>query len=206
LCLTTTFSDISVAYLSEPGEPEAINQVDGLLIVPLDGNPLTNCTEFRDVLYLFKPVRTVGYNDNQDVPATWQSFVVDEGNGTCVHGIGSVLDSGAVNTDYLIIANYNGVMLFNGGFVEMELSYKIADYWYDHVDRTKLRAVEIINNTIAARIYIVLPDGTILFGDYDEGIDGQSIKWAHWSFNVFITTVEIVNIDVIVFGAKEIIP
>jgi len=98
VCLTTTYTDISVAYLSEPGEPEAFNQVDGVLIVPLDGNPLTNCQEYRDVLYLFKPVRTVGYHDNQDVPATWQSFVVDEANGAPVHGIGSVLDSGgAVN-------------------------------------------------------------------------------------------------------------
>lgn len=201
LCLTTTFTDISVAYLSEPGEPEAINQVDGLLIVPLDGNPLTNCTEFRDVLYLFKPVRTVGYHDNQDVPATWESFVVDEANGTTVHGIGTVLDSGSVNTDYLIIGNYNGVMLFNGGFVEMELSYKIHDFWFD-LDRTEFRAIEIINNTIASRVYIVLPTGNILFGDYENGIDGESIKWAHWTYHLFITTVEIINIDRIVLGAR----
>lgn len=201
LVLTTTFSDISVAYLSEAGEPEAINQVDGLLIVPLDGNPITNCTEFRDVLYLFKPVRTVGYHDNQDVPATWTSFVVDETNGTTVHGIATVLDSGSVNTDYLVIGNYNGIMLFNGGFVETELSYKIEDLWTG-LDRTKMRAIELVTNNITSRLYIVLPTGNVLFGDYTEGMDGASIKWAHWTFNMFVTTVEIISIDQIIFGFK----
>lgn len=201
LCLTTTYTDISVAYLSEPGEPEAINQVDGLLIVPLDGNPLTNCTEFRDVLYLFKPVRCVGYHDNQDVPATWESFVVDEAQGCPVHGIGTVLDSGAVNQDYLIIANYTGIRLFNGGFEDPELSYKILDFW-DLQDRTKFRRLEIINNTIAMRFYVILTDGSILFADYSQGMDHENIKWAHWTYQMFITTAEIIDIDKIVLGAK----
>ena len=202
--LTTTFSDISVAYLSQPGEPEAFNQVDGLLIVPLDGNPITNCTEFRDVLYLFKATRCIGYHDNQDVPATWESFVVDEANGTTVHGIGTVLDSGSVNADYLIIGNYNGVMLFNGGFVPSELTYKITNFWGD-LDRTKFRALEIINNTITSRFYVVLPTGNILFCDYENGLDFESIKWAHWTYHIFITTAEIVAIDHIVFGSKVVI-
>lgn len=201
LVLTTTFTDISVAYLSEPGEPEAINQVDGLLIVPLDGNPITNCTEYRDVLYLFKPVRTVGYHDNQDVPATWQSFVVDEANGCPVHGIATVLDSGSVNTDYLIIANYTGVKLFNGAFQDAELSYKIEKFWGE-LDRTKFRSLELIDNTIAKRIYIVLPTGNILFGDYENGLGHDAIKWAHWTYQIFITSVEIIEIDKIVLGAK----
>lgn len=201
LCLTTTYADISIAYLSEAGEPEAINQVDGLLIVPLDGNPLTNCQEFRDVLYLYKPVRTVGYHDNQDVPATWESFVVDEANGAPVHGVATVLDSGGVNADYLIVANYNGLNLFDGGYTRAELSYKIADFWFE-LDRTKFRAIEVVNDTITARIYVVLPDGTILFADFDNGLDHESIKFAHWTYNIFITTVEIISINKVVFGSR----
>lgn len=201
LCLTTTYSDISVAYLSEPGEPEAINQVDGVLIVPLDGNPITNCTEFRDVLYLFKLVRCVGYHDNQDVPATWQSFVVDETQGCPVHGIGSVLDSGAVNQDYLIIANYTGIRLFDGAFQDPELTYKILDFW-DALDRTQYRKLEIINNTVAMHFYVILTDGTILFCDYSQGMSHESVKWAHWTYEVTITTAEIIAIDTIVLGAR----
>lgn len=203
LCLTTTFTDISVAYLSEAGEPEAINQVDGVLIVPLDGNPLTNCTEYRDVLYLFKPVRTVGYHDNQDVPATWQSFVVDESNGTPVHGIAQVLDSGGVNVDFLIIANYNGINLFDGSFVDPELSYKVHDFWHE-LDRTEFREIELVHNTISARLYIVLPDGDVLFGDCENGLTYESIKWAHWTYNVFVQSVEIIELNNLVIGSTPL--
>jgi len=203
LCLTTTFTDISVAYLSEPGEPEAINQVDGLLIVSLDGNPLTNCQEYRDVLYLFKQIRTVGYHDNQDVPATWEPFTVDESNGSPVHGVGAVLDSGGVNVDYLLIGNYNGIRLFDGAYQVPELSFKIQDFWFD-LDRTKFRAVEIINDTITKRFYAVLPDGTILFADYSSGLDSENVKYAHWTYQVFITTVEIVNLNQLVLGSRTV--
>jgi hypothetical protein len=201
LCLTTTYTDISIAYLSEPGEPEAINQVDGLLIVPLDGNPLTNCQEFRDVLYLYKPVRTVGYHDNQDVPATWESFVVDESNGAPVHGVASVLDSGGVNVDYLIVGNYNGIRLFSGAYEVPELSYKVQDFWFN-LDRTEFRAIEIINDTITKRFFVILPTGNVLFCDYSSGLAHDSVKWAHWTFQVWITTAEIIDINRVVFGAK----
>lgn len=201
LCLTTTYTDISIAYLSEPGEPEAINQVDGVLIVPLDGNPLTNCQEFRDVLYLFKPVRCVGYHDNQDIPATWQSFVVDEANGAPVHGVATVLDSGGVNVDYLLIANYNGITVFNGGYAEPVLTYKIDDFWFG-LDRSKLRAIEIINDTITARFYVILPTGKVLFCDYNNGMTHDAVKWAHWTYEIFVTTAEIINLNVIVLGAN----
>ena len=119
----------SVAWLSAPGEPEAINKVDGLLIAPLDGNPLTNAQEFRDLLYLFKKTRTIAYADNQDEPSSWLPRRLDEGVGAPVHGIATVLDSGGVNIDYLLIADWSGFMLFNGVYARPELSWKIEDYW-----------------------------------------------------------------------------
>lgn len=202
LVLTTTFNDISVAYVSSEGEPEAINQVDGVLIVPLDGNPITNCQEYRDVLYLFKVTRTVGYSDNQDVPATWKMFVVDESTGCPVHGIGTVLDSGGVNADFLIIGDLNGITLFDGGFRKPVLSKKIRNFWFA-LDRTQFRKLEIINNSIAEKMYIVLPDGTMLHGDYENGLEAESIKWAHWTFQMNVTTVEVINIDKIIIGSKD---
>lgn len=200
LVLTTTFNDISVAYVSSEGEPEAINQVDGVLIVPLDGNPITNCQEYRDVLYLFKNTRTVGYSDNQDVPATWKMFVVDESTGCPVHGIGTVLDSGGVNADFLLIGDLNGLMLFDGGFRKPPLTQKIKDFWFD-LDRTAFRELEIVNNSIAEKLYIVLPDGTMLHGDYENGLEADAIKWAHWTFHLNVRTVEVINIDQIVIGS-----
>lgn len=199
LVLTTTFTDISVAYVSHPGEPEAIDQVDGLLIVPLDGLPLTNCQEFRDILYLFKRTRTVGYSDNQDVPGTWQSFIVDEGIGAPVHGVGTVLDSGGVNVDYLLIADYSGIMLFNGAYTRPELSWKIRNFWFD-LDRTQFREIELVNDSINEVMYCVLPSNIILVGNYQNGLNAKRIRWSKWTFDFPITSMELIDTSTVLLG------
>jgi len=196
---TKAADNISIAYLSHPGEPEAIDQVDGLLIVPLDGNPLTNCQEFRDILYLFKKTKTVGYSDNQDVPSTWIPFVVDEGIGAPVHGIGTVLDSGGVSADFLLIADFTGVILFNGSYTKPELSWKIRDFWLA-LDRTSFREIEVINDSISEIMYIVLPTNNMLIGNYANGLSPEDIRWSKWSFNFPITSVEIINTSTILIG------
>lgn len=200
LVLTTTFTDISIAYVSSPGEPEAFDQVDGILIVPLDGNPLTNCQEFRDILYLFKKTRTIGYSDNQDVPSTWQSFIVDEGIGAPVHGVATVLDSGGVNTDFLLIADYSGIIIFNGSYTRPELSWKIRDFWFA-LDRTQFREIELINDSIAEILYCVLPTNILLVGDYGDGINPKDIKWTKWTYDIPITSLELINTNTVVLGA-----
>ena len=91
--------------------------------------------------------------------------------------------------------------LFDGGFRVPELSYKIMDFWFA-LNRTLFRAIEIVNDSITKRLYVVLPDGTILFGDYSQGLDEQSIKWAHWTFQIYITTIELVSLNRVVLGAK----
>jgi len=200
LVLTTTFTDISIAYVSHPGEPEAFDQIDGILIVPLDGNPLTNCQEFRDVLYLFKKTRTIGYSDNQDIPSTWTSFIVDEGIGAPVHGISTVLDSGGVNIDYLIVADYSGIMIFNGGYARPEFSWKIANFWFG-LDRTQFRKIELVNDSITQTIYCVLPTGILLVGDYSMGLNAKGVRWTKWSFDVVITSIELINTVTLILGA-----
>lgn len=202
LVLTTTFADISIAYVSSEGEPEAINQVDGLLIVPLDGNALTNAQTFRDVLYLYKNTRTVGYSDNNDVPATWVPFVVDETIGAPVHGVAQVLDSGGVNVDYLLVAGYDGIYLFSGTYEKPEFTTKIRDFWLD-LNRTLFRRLELINNTINKHFFIVLPNGTVLHGDWGEGLGWKQVKWAIWTFNLNVTTMEIINTNQVVLGSKD---
>lgn len=201
LVLTTTFTDISVAYVSHPGEPEAFDQIDGILIVPLDGNPLTNCQEFRDVLYLFKKTRTYGYSDNQDIPSTWTSFIVDEGVGAPVHGIASVLDSGGVNVDFLLIADFSGIMLFNGAYTRPELSWKIRSFWFG-LDRTQFRKIELINDSIGEQIYCVLPTGTVLVGNYNDGLNPKTIKWSKWTYDVLISTLDLINTSTVLLGAN----
>lgn len=202
MILTTTFTDISVAYASAPGEPEAINQVDGVMIVPLDGRPITNCQQYRDVLYLFKQTQTVGYSDNQDEPSTWQFFEVDQAIGCPVHGIATVLDSGGVNVDYLLIADYSGLMIFNGGYATLPLSYNIENYWFA-LPKTDFKYVQIVCDSLSKRIWMTLPSprNHILHIDYNEGLTKESVKWARWIFDANISSLCLTNINQLMVGA-----
>lgn len=195
----------SVAYVSAPGEPEAISGVDGLLITPLDGNPLTNCQEFRDILYLFKKTRTYGYADNEDEPATWKPEKIDEGIGAPVHGIAQVLDTGGINIDYLLIADMSGFMLFNGTYARPELSWKIEDFWQS-IDKNGFRHIQVMNDSINKKIWMTLPDPNrhhMLHLDYTQGLDPKNVKWARWIFDVKVSTIAIIETTKLIVGALE---
>lgn len=201
LVLTTTFDDISVGYVSAVGEPEAISQVDGVIVVPPDGNPITNAQEMRDVLYVFKRSKTVSFIDNGDVPSSWPLVTVDTALGTCVHGIATVLDSGASSVDYLIVCTYQGISLFTGKYIVPELSWKIEDYWKE-LDRNEFRRIQIVNAPIQKEIWIVLPTLAVLIGNYAKGMDPKKIRWWPCSYAVNVNTVAIHNIDDIILGAE----
>lgn len=202
LVLTTTFDDVSVIYLSAPGEPEAIDQVDGVLIMPLDGLPVTNAQEFRDVLYTFKKTRTMGWVDNGDVPSTWQGTWVDQGIGASVHGIAFVLDSGGVNVDFLLIVDYSGIMIFNGFYTRPELTWKIQDFWFE-LERNDFSNIQIMNDSLTQKLYMTLPNKRMLVGDYKNGINPKDIRWTKWSFDIETTTITLVDTNVLVIGAEQ---
>jgi len=200
---TTKPDNRSVARLSAPGEPEAISKVDGLIIAPLDGSPLTNCQEFRDILYLFKKTRTYAYVDNSDEPSTWGEEIIDQGVGAPVHGIAAVLDSGGVNIDYLLITDWSGLMLFNGTYARPELSFKIEDLWQT-LTRNFFNHIQIVNDSISKKIYITCPPPLtwfMLFADYANGLDSKSIRWSQWIFDGAISSVSLIESNKIIIGA-----
>jgi hypothetical protein len=204
LIVGATFSDVSILYLSAPGEPEAIDQVDGIVIVPLDGNPITAAQEFRDVLYAFKQTRTYAINDNGDVPSTWSAPVpIDQGIGSSVHGIATVLDSGGVNIDYLLIVDYSGLMVFNGGYQRPELTWKVQDFWLA-LDRLFFGFIQIMNDSVNQRIYITLPSKQMIYADYSNGLDHKNIRWWPWLFDIETTTIALMNTDTLFIGAEEL--
>lgn len=200
LCLGATFEDISLVLVSAKGEPEAISEIDGLIIAPLDGNPITNHQELRDVFYVMKRARTLSYVDNGEAPSNWPLTVVDNALGCPVHGIATVLDSGASNVDYLIVATYAGVQIFNGRYIIPELSWKVQEVWTEQ-DRNLFRKIQIVNAPIQKWIVIVLPDGRLLVGDYTDGMNYKNIKWTIKKFLITINCVAIWNIDTIVLGS-----
>ncbi|MET0786449.1 MAG: hypothetical protein ABWY25_07080, partial [Paenisporosarcina sp.] len=200
LVVGATYTDISLILLSAVGEPEAIDQISGLLIVPLDGTAITNFQELRDVLYVFKRAKTVGYSDNGDTPSSWPFTQVDQAIGCPVHGIATVIDSGGTSADYVITSSYAGVMVFNGQYAKPELSWKIQGFWFRQI-RNDFRYIQMCVDTISKNLYIVLPDRKLLKADYSEGMDPKKIKWWPFRFDVRLTSVAIVNIDDIILGA-----
>lgn len=201
LCLTTIFTDISIVLVSAIGEPEAISQIDGLLIVPPDGNPITDAEEMRDVLYVTKRARTISFADNDDVPSSWPMTVVDQAIGCPVHGIASVIDSGSSSIDFLIVASYPGIMTFNGKYSQIELSWKIEYLWQSQ-SKNDFRLISIINDPIGKSIYCTLTNYKLLIGNYANGMDPKSIRWTVWSFDVKVNAIALVNINDLVIAAE----
>lgn len=198
------FGNISLIRLSAPGEPEAINQVDGLIQEPQDGNSITGLQEFRDIFYVFKQTKTSAYSDNDDEPALWpKPTVIDAGVGASIHGIGTVLDSAGVNIDFLLIIDYSGIMMFNGLYVRPELSWKIRDFWFN-LDKTDFKNIQVCNDSLNQRIYVSLPNRTILFADYQKGLNYKQIRYCPWTFDIEITTIALINKDVLAIGAEQL--
>ncbi len=200
LCLAATATDISLILVSQIGEPEAIDQLTGLIVVPLDGNPITNHQEMRDVFYVFKRSKTVAYADNGGDPSSWGLIPIDLALGTGVHGIATVLDSGSSTVDFLIVSTYQGISQFNGRYVNLELSWKISNFW-SILDRNSFGNIQIINAPIQKNIYIILPNRQLLVGNYSNGMDWKSIRWTLWSFRMGVNTIAVYNIDQIILGA-----
>ena len=191
-----------IVRVSEPGEPEAFNSVDGLFSVEADDYPITNLQEYRDALYIFKQIRTYAVQDNGNLPSTWKPITIDQGVGASIHGIAQVLDSGGINIEYLFTIDWSGVMIFGGTFSRPEFSYKIRDLWLG-LSRTLFNKMQIVNSSIKQHLFIVLPDGSILHGDYSQGQSFDKVKWIPFSFDAFITTITLINTDTLILGALE---
>lgn len=204
LCLCTEFDNISLVRVSSVGEPEAINQIDGILLVPPDGNPITNLGELRDVLYTFKRNKTVAFIDNGDIPTSWPLTSIDNAMGTGVHGVATVVDSGSSNIDYLIVASYKGITLFNGRFLLPELSYKVDELWSLQNFMNENRRIQMLNDSVNEIIYIVLTDRTMLHGNYANGLDPKNVRWSPWSFDTNVNTVALININELLLGCDQI--
>lgn len=196
--------NISLARVSAVGEPEAMSSIDGLCLVPPDGNPLTNAQELRDVLYVFKRNKTVSFVDNGDVPSLWPLTTIDYGMGCGVHGIATVLDSGSANIDYLLVASYKGITLFNGSYITPELSWKIQQYWTAQNFANKFRFIQLVNDTMNQNIYCVTTNRNILYADYRNGLDPKNIRWSPWTFQLLVNSIALVNIDELLLGCDQL--
>lgn len=197
-------ANISVARVSAPGEPEAISQIDGLLLIPPDGNPLTNGFDLRDVLYFTKRNKTVSFVDNGDVPATWPLTSVDNAMGAGVHSVGTVLDTGSANVDYALIGSFKGISLFNGKYIAPELSFKIQDLWTAQDFKNNYRWIQILNDTLGQNIYVITSARQMFYASYKNGLDPKNIRWCPWSFRAFVNAICLNNVNDLIFGVDQV--
>lgn len=200
-----TNDNVSLALVSFAGEPEGISQVDGLLILPLDGLGITNAQEYRDVLYLFKINQTHAFSDNGQAPSSWPQVIIDQGLGSSKHGVCFVGANGSINLEYLVIHNYSGIFVFNGTFQRPELSYKIKDFWIP-LDKVAVGIrYKILNDALNQILYVNIPDQKmILIGDYANGFNPKEIRWGKWTFDPEPTSMAIYDkTNILAIGAKQ---
>lgn len=196
LVLTDPFNFPNIAYVSNVGEYEAINSVDGLIEVMADGLGITTAQEYRDILYLFKINETTAATDNGDVPSSWPLTIVDEGLGAGVHGVCYIDTRQGMSSEFLLLENYSGIFIFNGTFQRPELSYKIKDLWLAFTQNTVARLVQFYDNVLIQTLFINIPeDNLILIGDYANGMTPETIRWSKWIFDVQPNTITLFDKD-----------
>lgn len=200
LVLGATYADFNLVLVSALGEPEAINQIDGILATQPNGFPVSNAAEFRDVLYVFRPNSTMSFTDNGDEPSSWPEIEVDGALGTRPHGIGKFLNSTTQSVDYLIVATYQGVSIFNGGYSTPELSWKIEALWKSY-NRNLFGNVEVNVNTVKKRIYIVTPERYLLVAFFQKGMNPKEIQWEPWTFVQPLNTLCVTERDKDILGS-----
>jgi hypothetical protein len=198
------YDNVSVARVSAIGEPEAVSQIDGLLLVPPDGNPLTNAAELRDILYITKRNKTVSYVDNGDTPATWPLSTIDNAMGCGVHGIATVNDAGSSNIDYLLVATYKGIVMFNGRYILPELSWKIQSFWTAQDFKNKNRIIQMVNDAVGQVLYCVTTDRNILYANYINGFDPKAIRWSPWTFQTKVNSLCLINVNELILGCDQV--
>ena len=203
LCVGGEDANASVVRVSQPGEPESHNAVDGFITVnPGDvGGGVKNLGEHRTMMIITKSLRTYGVQPNNDVPPSeWIPIDIDGSIGAGPHAIGRSLSHGENIEDRMWIAAQDGLRLFDGTFSPANvLSYNIQAIW-DNIAKGSFHKVEVAVDPLEARVYIAVPEGAatnptcLLVCDYNEGATIEGVRWTIWRFaNINPVTITVIT-------------
>jgi hypothetical protein len=179
----------NIVWVSKSGEPEAISDRDGFIIVdPGDmGGGVRNALEHRGILFLTKNSRTYATADNGSSPSTWSLNLVDSSIGCDPLGDSALLDTKGSTRDQFVIAHRSGLYAFTGGFsADRDLAWKIRDDWRN-INPNYFYLVQVAVDPILERIYVAVPNGTstecdvLYVGDYQQGFNPDAIRWSKWA-------------------------
>src|SRR2546428_843554 len=134
LVVCGSFANKEVIYVSNPGEPENIDSIDGLrTIVKNRGGGVRTTRPLRGNLICWKKNMTAIVRPNSDPPNLWPVDVVDESIGSEVYGVSEALNnSNNMFYDTYIVASQMGVIPFNGTYVNIlkPLTWPIEALWF----------------------------------------------------------------------------
>lgn len=168
---------------SMPGDYETFRASHGFLDVPKEGGTVRNLAELAGLFYIFKGDLTYGTQDNGQSPNRWVVTIVDSGLGTVVNGIARLPASRGYSSDSLLVCTKAGVARFTGVYDETMLSYNVDDIYQLKLSQFGHNAITIVQDPVAKRIYVSNSTAVnILYGDYQRGLNFNTIRWSEWTF------------------------
>jgi hypothetical protein len=196
----------SMIRVSAKGEPEAFDATEGFVTInPGDASTgVRNCFEHNTMLICQKSQRSYYTQDNDNNGAFWPVRQFDAAIGAECHSVAQILDYGHEIENMVITGHISGLRLFNGTFNLDPLTSSIDDIWA-RINKDAFHTVEVIINPYDYELFVVVPlDGAtspshILYGNFNEGLTSEAIKWDIWKFPKSPTTIEM-DID---FATKE---
>ena len=169
-----------ILRISDPGQPERFNAVDGFIEVGKGlGGGIRNVIEYRGQIFVFKDNLTYSITpDPTRAPAFWDApILVDAALGAHINQVSKFSQSDGSTEDILLVANEKGIVLFDGTF-KNRLTVKIDNLWREKFTRDSKNSLVI--DTVTESIYFKLNDDNILYGSYAFGMKPDTIRWSVW--------------------------
>ena len=184
-----------VVRVSKQGEPESFNgEVGYLRVEPTDSSGVKDVIEYRNQLVMLKSNRTSATQRISGTEAAlWEVISVDPSTGGECRSIGVLLDAPGAFNDYFLVANRNGLLVFNGSY-SLNLSNKVSTLW-STINFKYLHTVQILIDSDRNRIYCAVPTGNntspnqLLVCDYTNGLTEESVVWTRWTFPIVPTSI-----------------
>ena len=193
----------NTALVSNPSDPETIDEVDGLITLP---NPAYNTIrafcQLYDTLYLVKSTGIVSTFDNADLPSTWVVTEVDGTHGGFQNSIStvSVTNVALSQNEMFLLCDLGGIFIFNGATSVIPLTWKIDDIW-QMITPAGLLNITIMNDPFKEVFYVLIPTmgsteaNLLLVCDYTEGLQPMSVKWTIFTFPFTPCCIALYNFD-----------
>lgn len=186
---TRAYDNRSLMYVSKRGEPESISAVEGFLTVdPTEYTNVRAFAEHRKMMVISKATQCYVTQDNDYEAATWEIVPIDKSIGTECFGLASTVLNRGASADSVIMASYEGLMLYNGIMSEFPLTWKIHEIWR-RINKLYMNKVQVVQDGQSRTIYVNVPlDSStdanyLLVGDYSKGLNHEDIRWTIWDFS-----------------------